>query len=456
MNEESTTDDPTQEIPPPPPPGDPTAPRRLRRSYNDRMIAGVGGGIAEHFGIDPIIVRLGFVALALLGGSGVGLYLIAWLVMPHAYEDESPAVNALRGGRRPGGRAFLVIGLLLVGIVVLSSSLFWLPLGDGLFLPLLILAAGIALLVWPSDGARWHSQWHMDQDEWRAERDAVRSEWRRERDEWRRNRRGWRHGYRHGVQADYSGEGPPAPTAAAPNPADPDATRQSYLPPPVMPRPVAPKPPRRQRRPAFLGPIGLALVLLFAGLSVFADRVGWWSTDPASFLAVCLVIIGSVLVLSAFVGRARGLIWLGLLILPIAWAIAVIDLTWWDGVGEEQVTVTSIEDLQEEYRWGIGEFHVNLSDLDLDGEIRELSVGLTIGELKIWVPDTLGVEVDLDGRIGSVIVSDHDLRLNDDGIDVAVERSAGDPAGGTLLLDVDIGIGEAEVIVCGAGSQPCP
>jgi hypothetical protein len=71
------------------------------------------------------------------------------------------------------------------------------------------------------------------------------------------------------------------------------------------------------------------------------------------------------------------------------------------------------------------------------------------------VPETFGVDIDLDGRIGSVIVSDNDLRLNDDGLDVALDRSIGDPAGGTLHLDVDLGIGEAEVIVCG-GSVPCP
>lgn len=406
------------------------------------MIAGVSGGIADYFAIDPIIVRLGFVALALLGGSGVGLYLIAWLVMPHEYEEESAAVNALRGGHRAGGRALLAVGLLFVGILVLSSSVFWLPVGDGLFLPLLILAAGIALLVWPADRSGWHSRWHMDQEEWRSERDGVRSEWRRERDEWRRSRREWRHGYRHGVYADSV-----------------DSADDGSPPPPFPSEPARPaRPPRRRPpRPApFLGPIGLAVLLLWAGLSIFADRVGWWNIDPASFLSVCLMIIGGVLLVSAVVGRARGLIWIGLFLLPIAWAVAAVDLTWWDGAGEQLITVDSIEDLEEEYRWGLGQLHVDLSDIDLDGATREVAVGLTIGELKIWVPDTLGVEIDLDGRMGSVIVSDHDLRLNDDGLDVALDRSAGDPSGGTLLLDVDIGIGEAEVIVCGAGGVPCP
>ena len=434
MNDESTTDDPTEELPPAPPRSDPTGPRRLRRSNDDRMIAGVSGGIADYFGIDPIIVRLAFVALALLGGSGIGLYLIAWLVMPHAHEDESMAINALRGGHRAGGRALLAVGLLFVAIVVVSGSLFWLPLDEGLFLPLLILAAGIALLVWPADGGEWHRRWHMDHDDWRSERDAVRSELRRERDEWRQSRREWHHGYRRGVRAEESA-------------ADSTPTADPTLPPSRR---------RRRRPPPFLGPIGLALLLLYTGLTVFADRVGWWSTDPASFLAICLVVLGAVLVVSAFAGRARGLIALGLLLLPIAWAVAVADLTWWDGVGEELITVEELDELEDEYRWGIGQFHLDLGDLDLAGEDRDLAVGLTIGELKIWVPDTLGVDIDLDGRIGSVIVSDHDLRLNDDGLDVALDREAGDPSGGVLHLDVDIGVGEAEVIVCGGGSVPCP
>ncbi|MEZ5247129.1 MAG: PspC domain-containing protein [Acidimicrobiales bacterium] len=446
MSEESTTDDTTQELPPAPPPGDPIGPRRLRRSNDDRMIAGVSGGIADYFGIDPIIVRLAFVALALLGGSGIGLYLIAWLVMPHAHEDESMAINALRGGHRPGGRAFLAVGLLLVGIVVLSGSLFWLPLGDGLFLPLLILAAGIALLVWPADGTDWHDRWHRHDAEWRSEREAVRSEWRRERDEWRESRHQWRHGYRQGVQ----GQGVQ----------EQGVQEQGVQPEGATDAPAPARPPRsarRRPRPApFLGPIGLALLLAFAGLTVFADRVGWWSTDPAAFFAICLMVIGVVLVVSAFAGRARGLIWLGLLLLPIAWAVAAVDLTWWDGVGEELITVDSLDELADEYRWGVGQLHIDLGDLDLDGEDRDLAIGLTVGELKIWVPDTLGVDIDLDGRLGSVIVSDHDLRLNDDGVDVALERSVGDPAGGTLHLDVDLGIGEAEVIVCGGGTIPCP
>ena len=58
--------------------------KRLYRSRSDRKIAGICGGIAEHFGWDPTLVRLGWVLLTLMGGSGVLIYLILWLVMPES------------------------------------------------------------------------------------------------------------------------------------------------------------------------------------------------------------------------------------------------------------------------------------------------------------------------------------------------------------------------------------
>ena len=57
--------------------------KKLYKSY-DRKIAGVCGGIAEYFDIDAAIVRLGWVALTLMGGSGILLYIIAALIMDDA------------------------------------------------------------------------------------------------------------------------------------------------------------------------------------------------------------------------------------------------------------------------------------------------------------------------------------------------------------------------------------
>ncbi len=58
-------------------------PKRLFRSKKDRMIAGVCGGIAEYFGIDPVIVRLVAVLLLIPGGlPGLLPYIVLWFVVP--------------------------------------------------------------------------------------------------------------------------------------------------------------------------------------------------------------------------------------------------------------------------------------------------------------------------------------------------------------------------------------
>src|SRR5262249_58517418 len=54
---------------------------RLRRSDDDRVVAGVCAGIAERLGVDPTLVRLVFTLLALAGGAGIVLYGAAWLWM---------------------------------------------------------------------------------------------------------------------------------------------------------------------------------------------------------------------------------------------------------------------------------------------------------------------------------------------------------------------------------------
>ena len=57
--------------------------RTLYRSRSDRMVAGVCGGIAETFGVDATLVRIGLVAATLLGfGTGAVIYLICWMIVP--------------------------------------------------------------------------------------------------------------------------------------------------------------------------------------------------------------------------------------------------------------------------------------------------------------------------------------------------------------------------------------
>lgn len=56
--------------------------KRLERSRDEKIIAGVCGGLAEYFEIDPVIVRVLFVVGTLMGFAGVLLYIVLWVVMP--------------------------------------------------------------------------------------------------------------------------------------------------------------------------------------------------------------------------------------------------------------------------------------------------------------------------------------------------------------------------------------
>ena len=74
-------------------PGHPGHPgeQRLHRVGRGRMLAGVAAGVADYFDVDPTIVRVCFVALALLGGLAVPLYLAGWLLIPDEDSDVSVA-----------------------------------------------------------------------------------------------------------------------------------------------------------------------------------------------------------------------------------------------------------------------------------------------------------------------------------------------------------------------------
>jgi phage shock protein PspC (stress-responsive transcriptional regulator) len=90
-------------------------PRRLLRSRDDRMVAGVCGGLAEYTGIDPVVFRIVFAVAAIAGGSGLIAYLIAWVVIPERRDDGSePPPRSYAGADNVAAVVIGVIGLLLL------------------------------------------------------------------------------------------------------------------------------------------------------------------------------------------------------------------------------------------------------------------------------------------------------------------------------------------------------
>lgn len=56
--------------------------KRLYRSFTEKMLGGVCGGLGEYFNIDPTIIRVAFILAVLFGGGGIIAYIILWIVVP--------------------------------------------------------------------------------------------------------------------------------------------------------------------------------------------------------------------------------------------------------------------------------------------------------------------------------------------------------------------------------------
>lgn len=128
-------DDPTAPLPPDGEPAGPSAgggrpARSLRRSTDDRVLAGVAGGIGRYFGMDPVLFRVLFAVSAFFGGAGLLAYVLGWALIPEE-GAVNPVVDRWVDDLRKRGIAFwIVVGILAV---IFWTALFqaWQPLGFG-------------------------------------------------------------------------------------------------------------------------------------------------------------------------------------------------------------------------------------------------------------------------------------------------------------------------------------
>ena len=137
------TEPQTSFTPPSQPPPLTSPPRQLRRSRQDKVLAGVCGGLARYLGIDPVVIRVLMVVL-IFAGVGVVAYIVAWIVIPEAAEGEpeGPADAQTRHGTAVAlGAGLIGLGglLLLRGMVPwFHSDMFW---------PVLVVVGGALLVV---------------------------------------------------------------------------------------------------------------------------------------------------------------------------------------------------------------------------------------------------------------------------------------------------------------------
>jgi len=136
--------------------------RRAYRPADERIVAGVSAGLAEHLRLPVVWVRVAFVVTTLINGAGLLAYLLLWWFLPLQAPADSPGLaSARRRGLRTGARgpsrlevvqsaAIAAIGLGVLALMAMSGG--WL---SGWMLPLLLVVTGIALVWRLFDDATW-------------------------------------------------------------------------------------------------------------------------------------------------------------------------------------------------------------------------------------------------------------------------------------------------------------
>lgn len=391
--------------------------RTVRGAPEDRHIAGVAGGIARHFDIDPLVVRVALVVLVFFGGAGLILYAAGWLLIPE--EDTADAVVRM-DSRSRSVLLYVAAGLALLAIM-----------GDtvgGYHFPWPVIVIGLAVLAlvgrrgrllrWSQTGPReGDATWSQATDTPGAPGAPIGPAGR----------------------VDLTKERPASPTQSSPGA------------PTGAPTYAAGGPPRRdprKRGPVLFG-LTLAVIALGEGVLGLVDVAGADVADPA-YPALALGIIGAALVLGAFWGRAGGLIVLGLA--GTIALVATVAANEWDVTGRHiDLHPTSAAGLHQRYDFDLGDAKIDLTGIDpaeLDG--RTLTVDGGLGHIEVFVPD--GVEVHAHGSVdgpGEVGLFDQSRGGLDSSLSTT-RAAVGDPSttGTTpvLTVEVTLDVGSVQIL----------
>ncbi|HWA67862.1 MAG TPA: PspC domain-containing protein [Mycobacteriales bacterium] len=358
--------------------------RRLTRAHDGRVVAGVCQGAARYFDIDPVIFRIVLAALTVFGGAGVIIYVVAWALIPDEASPETRLERWFTTGGRVDLRQVILLALIAVCVVIFLATAHIFGHEYGAAAVAVIAALLLTELI------------------------------------------GRQHG--HGLFP---------PRQAAPAPSAPTMTASAT---PPVEWVAAPSAPIRPRERAWLGWLTFAAVVLAVGVLALVASSGAAHPQPADVLAVCVAVAGLGLVIGAFVGRARAMIPIGLLLvamLGIANALPR-NLTWSAGT-RDWAPVSG--DLASSYVLGAGKADLDLTRLDPTTSAT-VDARLGAGRLIVTVPRGMGVVVEAKVGAGRVYLFGHEQ----DGTGLDEHVSASPTAhDGTLTLQLQDGFGDLEV-----------
>ena len=407
----------------------PNSSTTLRRSADEKIFAGVCGGLGEHFDINAWWFRWAFIILAFFGFAGFALYVLAWLLIPRSDGTESVAGGWFEDlDMSDAGTLF---GVVLIGVaaVIIATTVFDVS-------GAIVIAAGLGLVGFllyrgdirppvnvtitkddddPSPGGPSPSQ---------AEPSQASDE------------------TKDTVPADSAAAGTVAVAAAgsvAPKP--PTAPK-----PPKPPKVTKPKPPR-----SMLGRLTMAVMLIGVSLMTILELANVVHFQPFEYAAVAMGIVALGLIVGAWIGRAHWLIVIGLLIAPVLFFSAMLPKVSEWSVGDPGHLPTSAADVPESYDLGIGQLTVDLTQLTAEefADVGRIDAEVGLGKLVVRLPSGIGATVSTDVGVGAVtganVFGNTVLdTFQYSGIGVDQVLTVGD-APYDLFLDLEVGMGEINI-----------
>lgn len=402
-----------------------TADRRLQRIHEDRILAGVSAGLGDYLDINAWWIRLAFIILTVFGGAGVLIYAIAWIVIPDE-RDEDPIITGWlrRLDTSDGGAIF---GFVLIGaaaLIVLSQVA---DVSGAIVVALILFVAGLLLyrgdlLVpkkTPPDATPSNDERSDDpmSDDTTNEPDSL------------------------GTDGGEGTDAVPSTTATAliePAPPAPPT------PPPAAPaRRREPRPPREPRERSMLGRITLAVgLIVLAGMALLDLAFDSITIEPIHYLGAAVASVGLGLIVGGFVGKARWLILVGLLLMPALWFTSFwpSGLDW--NFGDRRYEPVTVDSVQSDYSLGMGSMRLDLTGLtpvEL-AEVGKIDASVGMGELVVYLP--ADVYVRLVAEVGAGEISGPFQTTNGVGLDRIVEFGSGSDV---LELNLDVGAGVIQI-----------
>lgn len=419
----------------------------VTRTVEGKWFGGVAAGLARRWGVDPLIVRAGFLLATVLFGFGVPAYFIAWCLLPDEQNDIA-AEKALRHGD------FSSIVLCIVAIVLSLSGfgIFWsFGSGWGFGGPVI----GLAFLAWAFLAWNGRGPGARRPDESAGE---------------------WTDRLKSQIHTDNTDATSPGNRAAAAGAAareagidlhkDADTTAPYAAAPPVAPTaptapitptaPAAPIAPVRPKRPRLSAPLTLVILGISVLAGAFTALVLVSTSHGESALQVGLAVGAAVaaiaLVIGGLAGRRGGALGpLATLAVLAALALAAVapkGMPWTGTIGDESWNPTSVAaGTQHNFAMRIGNGNLDLSGLDATTlpAHTQLHARVNVGQLTITAPADVTLRVKGYAHMGEIeTVRGYERITGHGGIDNHQRVTVGS---GPKVIDLDASVAMGNITI---------